>query len=85
MDRNSPYHRHAAELVLHTLLTGFTEREKQFLYSLYLLEPAWDKLPLDHIKNLPAVRWKLANIAKMSHLKRSISLSKLEKVLNGNG
>lgn len=76
---------HAAELALRTLLTGFTESEKQFLYSLYLLAPAWDALPFDHIKNLPAVRWKLTNIAKMSKEKRMVSLRKLERILSGSG
>lgn len=69
---------HTLEIVLSTL----TREEKQFLTSLYQRSPDWAALGLDGACNLPAVKWKLSNIAKMPDSKREASLAELRRVLD---
>jgi len=42
-----------------------TERQRSFLLSLVRAEPDWTLLPLPHLQELPALRWKLLNLAKL--------------------
>ena len=44
---------------------GFTETDRAFLLSLKNAEPDWSLFPHEKIKDLPAVKWKLANIEKL--------------------
>jgi hypothetical protein len=44
-------------------------------------EPDWALLDLPAAKDLPAVRWKLENLAKLSPKKRSELLKKLKAAL----
>jgi hypothetical protein len=44
-------------------------QEKQFFVSVKEGYPQWELLGLEGIENLPAVKWKLLNIAKMSNAK----------------
>lgn len=46
----------------HALPRALTEKHKAFLLSLVKAEPAWDLMPFPHLKDLPALRWKLANL-----------------------
>jgi len=39
--------------------------ERAFLISLASGEPAWDRLALPHLSALPAIQWKLQNLAKL--------------------
>lgn len=57
------------------------EREKEFLKSFKRGEPNWDLLGVAHAADLPAVRWKLQNLAKMSPDKHREALDNLERVL----
>lgn len=52
------------------------KREK-FILSFKKLKPKWDLLEFDHIKNLPAIRWKLYNLSQMEIAKHKIALDKL--------
>ncbi|NLY34170.1 MAG: nucleotidyl transferase AbiEii/AbiGii toxin family protein [Alcaligenaceae bacterium] len=72
----------AAKTALNTLLHSFTEKEKQFLYSMYENSPKWDYLNFPHIQYLPAVKWKLLNIKKMSIPKRKQALENLKQALH---
>lgn len=63
------------------LLSGFTEGEKELILSIYTTEPQWDNSPISHIQNLPAVNWKLLNIANMPKEKREASQQTLKKIL----
>lgn len=67
---------------LETVLSTLTGQEKQFLISLYQGSPNWAALGLDGVSNLPAVQWKLSNIAKMPDSKRDASLDALRQVLD---
>jgi len=59
----------------------FGEREKAFLMSFKRGEPSWDLLGVAHAADLPAVRWKLQNLAQMSADKHREALDNLERVL----
>ncbi len=57
------------------------EREKTFLISFKRGEPRWDLLGVAHAAQLPAVRWKLQNLAQMTPTKHYAALANLERVL----
>lgn len=71
----------AGKQMLCTLLVTMTEEEKRFLCSLYQGSVDWSALNLEGASDLPAVQWKLGNIAKMSDEKRVAALAKLRRVL----
>jgi len=58
-----------------------TEDHKRFLLALKRAEPDWSLLPFDNIHELPAVKWKLRNLAAMSPRKREESIKRLAQVL----
>lgn len=51
---------------------ALTQRHRDFLLSLVKLEPAWDLMPFEHLKDLPALKWKIANLAKLKAAKPEI-------------
>jgi predicted nucleotidyltransferase component of viral defense system len=55
--------------------------EKRFLLSVKELEPDWTLLGVTGIEELPAVRWKLQNLAKMPKQKHKLAIEKLKEVL----
>jgi hypothetical protein len=62
-----------------------SEDDKTFILSVKSGEPKWELFAYPDAKNLPAVKWKLHNLTKMSKEKRKTSLKKLETILiNGN-
>jgi hypothetical protein len=42
-----------------------TERQRSFLLSLVRADPDWTLLPFPHLQELPALKWKLLNLAKL--------------------
>ncbi len=58
-----------------------TDTERQFLLSFKSMNPDWDLLGLPGIEELPAVKWKLLNLKKMSRNKHLEAMRKLEKTL----
>ncbi|MFY9178264.1 MAG: nucleotidyl transferase AbiEii/AbiGii toxin family protein [Venatoribacter sp.] len=71
----------AAQAALSMLITSFSKSEKELLLSIYSDTPKWQYLPFEHIKDLPAIKWKLLNISKMSEEKRLESIQALKQVL----
>jgi predicted nucleotidyltransferase component of viral defense system len=63
------------------ILQSLTGQERQFLVSCMQETPEWDLLGLEHLERLPAVRWKLMNIRKMTHKKRQQETHRLRKYL----
>ena len=56
----------SAQAALPALLRAeLSEAERRFLLSIKLGEPEWSLLPIPHLSELPALRWKLANIETM--------------------
>jgi hypothetical protein len=55
--------------------------EKRFLLSIKRGEPEWDALGIPHLRELPALQWKLQNIRRMADGKRKTTIQKLQKTL----
>lgn len=47
------------------LLANLQDRHKQFLLGLVRLEPDWDLMPFSHLRELPALKWKILNLEKL--------------------
>lgn len=60
---------------------GLTNIEKAFLLSFKNLVPDWSLLGLDGASELPAIKWKQINLAKMPNEKHAQALEKLKDVL----
>ncbi|MCW8127553.1 nucleotidyl transferase AbiEii/AbiGii toxin family protein [Microbulbifer halophilus] len=72
----------AAVSALSKILDGMRREEKAFLCSVYECAPDWSLLALPGVEMLPAVKWKLRNIQRMSVEKRTTSLERLKTLLN---
>ena len=57
------------------------DEERRFLLSFKNREPEWDLLGLDDIAQLPAVRWKMQNLANMAPEKHAKAFEDLRHVL----
>lgn len=44
---------------------ALTPAHHAFLLSLVQAEPDWSQMPFEHLQELPAIRWKLMNLAKL--------------------
>ncbi|MCC5452914.1 nucleotidyl transferase AbiEii/AbiGii toxin family protein [Rheinheimera sp. UJ51] len=62
----------------HSLLTL---QERQFLLSSKRLQPDWSLLGIEGIDQLPAVRWKMHNLSKMSAIKHAEACNRLSSNL----
>lgn len=51
--------------LMHELPKALSDRQRGFLLSLVKAEPDWTLLPFEHVHGLPAIRWKLLNLAKL--------------------
>lgn len=65
-----------------TLHSRIREREKAFLLSFKRREPRWDLLGVERAHELPALRWKLRNLAQMSPANHRKALNGLERLLD---
>jgi len=48
-----------------SLPKALTSAHRAFLLSLVKAEPDWSQMPFAHLRELPAIRWKLMNLAKL--------------------
>ena len=55
--------------------------EKQFIVSVKEGLPKWDMIGIEGVENLPAVKWKLLNIGRMSPSKHKKAVQKLRDYL----
>jgi predicted nucleotidyltransferase component of viral defense system len=69
------------EQLIKTIHAGLTEQEIQFLLSFKARTPDWALLGLDGVDQLPAVKWKMLNLQKMSEDKHAKAYAALEKAL----
>lgn len=58
-----------------------TVEEKQFIVSVKEGMPRWELIGIEGVENLPAVKWKLLNIARMSPSKHRKAVRKLRDYL----
>ena len=71
----------AREQLVNIINNELTQEERKFLLSFKSREPDWSLLGLLDIDKLPAVRWKLQNIGKMSPQKHADAYNQLKKRL----
>ena len=71
----------ARQKLIEVINASLTDQERQFLMSFKSRLPQWDLLELEGIEQLPAVRWKMRNLAKMSDEKHAEAYRKLKQVL----
>lgn len=73
--------RQAAPALLRDSLTG---DEREFLLSIKRGEPEWERLPITGLDELPALRWKLANIQRLreSPAKHAAAIEALRRLLD---
>lgn len=69
----------ARERLVRDIQMGLDEEERRFLLSLVAGTPEWGLLGIDHVEQLPGVRWKLQNLAQLrkSNLKKFAEQSDL--------
>jgi len=58
------------------------DEHRRFLISFKKGEPDWDLLGLPHVAELPAVRWKVQNMARLPGPRRAALIDGLAKVLD---
>lgn len=63
---------------------GLTDQEKEFILSFKRKSPKWELFPIDKIKDLPAIQWKMINLERMGKAKHKKAYDKLERVLLRN-
>jgi hypothetical protein len=51
--------------LLQELPQQLTPAHRDFLLSLVQRAPAWELMPMQHLRDLPALKWKLMNLAKL--------------------
>jgi hypothetical protein len=70
------------DIVIDTIQKGLNENDRKFLLSLKEGIPNWKLFPFPKASSLPAVKWKLHNLDRMTEEKKKEALDKLEKVLS---
>ncbi|EKE10545.1 MAG: hypothetical protein ACD_16C00008G0003 [uncultured bacterium] len=71
----------AREALIQNIDKAFNQQDREFLISVKKGEVDWDYLGLDHIKSMPAVKWKQHNLTKMSPQKHETALNELKTKL----
>jgi predicted nucleotidyltransferase component of viral defense system len=71
----------AREALIGEIVGKMPDQHRRFLISVKRGEPDWALLDLPGAKDLPAVRWKLENLAKLSAQKRAQLLKGLNEAL----
>lgn len=66
-EKSFSYEEHLETLhrLIDTIIKIFTEQDKQFLLSFFSVEPQWNMLEIENLKNLPAIKWKLKNLEQL--------------------
>lgn len=80
----SDYEKTREELITN-IKSNLTEKNKQFLIGFARGNPDWDLCPVEVLKDLPAVKWKLLNISKLATnnpSKHNSLIESLKAVLN---
>jgi predicted nucleotidyltransferase component of viral defense system len=60
---------------------SLTINERRFILSVKQREPQWSLLDLEHIRDLPAVKWKLINLGRMNSSKHQKAVKHLREYL----
>lgn len=71
----------ARERLIAEIIGNMPEAHRRFLISIKRGEPEWSLLGVPGVEALPAVRWRLENLAQIDPEKRKAFLAKLTQVL----
>jgi hypothetical protein len=71
--------------LMHDLPCALTDQHRTFLLSLVQNQPCWDSMPFAHLQELPAIRWKLQNLAKLKGAKRAEQVERLKACFQQEG
>ncbi len=71
----------ARTTLVEDVLTNMPEDHKHFLVSFYRREPEWDRLRIEGLAQLPAIRWREINLDKAGQGTRDQIVRDLEQVL----
>ncbi|MBN2611732.1 MAG: nucleotidyl transferase AbiEii/AbiGii toxin family protein [Bacteroidales bacterium] len=72
------------DILIETISQRLSDNEKHFILSFENGEPDWSLFPIEILKNLPAVKWKLQNIQLLKEKnpkKHATMMADLKKVL----
>lgn len=58
-----------------------TDDERAFLISFKEKTPKWELLGVEGVQDMPAIKWKLANLAKMGNDKHAQAVHQLKKII----
>ncbi|MDT7525598.1 nucleotidyl transferase AbiEii/AbiGii toxin family protein [Pseudidiomarina sp. GXY010] len=72
----------AREEIVERMHAAFTDEERSFLLTFKSRKPDWSLLGLANVQQLPAVRWKLNNLEKMSEERHRLAYNKLKEALS---
>jgi predicted nucleotidyltransferase component of viral defense system len=69
--------------LINRVQSDLTRREREFLLSLKSAQPRWELMPVSHLAQMPAIRWKLKNVEQLASRTRDheAAIVKLRKVL----
>ena len=71
----------AGEQLVSRLHADMTQGERRFIVSVKEGKPQWELLEVPGIESLPAIRWKLQNINRMTPMKHQEAVRKLKDYL----
>jgi len=69
--------------LIQSLRGKLTEADKRFLFAVKRGDADWEKFVFPEAVRMPAIRWKLYNLKRMTEKKRREAIEKLEAVLFG--
>ena len=72
----------ARERLVADIRAALVEEDRAFLLSVKGRQPDWSLIDLPDIADLPAVRWKLANLGRMSEARHAAAFDGLRRVLD---
>jgi hypothetical protein len=71
----------ARESLIETVVGGMPQQHRQFLISFERGEPDWELLPLQAVRDLPAILWRQHNLDLLKAAERSRLVTQLEELL----
>ncbi|MDA3938617.1 MAG: nucleotidyl transferase AbiEii/AbiGii toxin family protein [Spirochaetia bacterium] len=71
----------ARELLVKEIYLSLNDRDRDFLIGFKTGEPDWSYFSVSHIKELPAVKWKMYNLDQLKARTRMQMVKELEQVL----
>ncbi len=71
----------ARDRLIEYLQNSLSPEERSFIISVAEGAPVWKMIEFSHVRDLPAIRWKLFNVQKMDVQKKNEAIRRLREVL----